>query len=888
MKSEFKPTDPKCRPGYVWKFAMFNGVEVPEGSRTVRTFFPGGPGAQEQETPPTSSSTPTSSSRVVRALPTRACLRDIRTLEVNDVYIGREHRSRSGWCLAASKWANPYKVWNCRDATDAVDKYEAHLRASRSLMNDIDELGGRRLVCHCGRLDPCHADAIIRVYAEKTNAINEVQATVVIGIYREKEKFVEDACGLEHPFEAHFGGPAVVSALAQRMSTSTQEIIQHRRGALRWWTDRARALAADEKALHASLDPETENILGSKSLLVFRELLEHIGFPRHDELFFHFKAGFPVAGDFPVTEVFPAGSREATMTIDDLRKASKANHMEILAMTRSSGDASLDKTVFDITTEEVAKGWLAGPYELDDLKFLGDFTLSRRFGIVQGEKVRPIDDYSVSNVNSALASAEAIDPADIDQICANARLHADALCIDEEMRHVRSPFFGIKRHADLKDEKLFGRIYDIASAYKQLAVLPSQRHLTVVAVFDPSTGQPKVFRQLSLPFGAAAAVLAFNWVATSLCAILQNEFLIGATHFYDDFTVLEREGLIDATDQVILDVFALLGWELKPLPEFSQVPEPLGAILDLREAKAGTIVISNQAKRIKELVTAIEDIRAQKVVDGKLLEKIRGRILFCRSLCFGRFAAMALRILNAECAGGAHGRGQRRALSDDCSQALALLARAVRDGPPRRVLVAHSEPLLLFSDGACEPAGRQAGSTADAVDGTIGGVLLDRVSGRYLFFGGRLAPAAMAQLGAAAANPIAAVELIAIWVALLLWGDRCAHRPVLAFIDNDPARHALVRGGSPVPAIASVVDAVCDLEIRLRALAFFERVPSQSNIADPPSRGVRPDRLDGFEPPEACDCTRVGDRVAQSCQLLMGLRDTLRDVRPRPQKQNAT
>ena len=134
----------------------------------------------------------------------------------------------------------------------------------------------------------------------------------------------------------------------------------------------------------------------------------------------------------------------------------------------------------------------------------------------------------------------------------------------------------------------------------------------------------------------------------------------------------------------------------------------------------------------------------------------------------------------------------------------------------------------------------------------------------------------MALLGAEAANPIAAVELIAIWVSFLLWADRCAHRPMLAFIDNDPARHALVRGGSQVPAIASVVDAVCDLEIRLRALAFFERVPSQSNIADPPSRGIRPSRLEGFSPPVACSCTYVGQRATQSCQFLMGLRDTLR------------
>ena len=133
----------------------------------------------------------------------------------------------------------------------------------------------------------------------------------------------------------------------------------------------------------------------------------------------------------------------------------------------------------------------------------------------------------------------------------------------------------------------------------------------------------------------------------------------------------------------------------------------------------------------------------------------------------------------------------------------------------------------------------------------------------------------MATLAAAAANPIASVELIAIWVALLLWGDLCMHRAILAFVDNDPARHALVRGGSGVEGMAAIVDAICDLEIQLRALAYFERVPSQSNIADPPSRGEHPGRLAGYLRPEASMCEHLGRQTVGSTpgHLLTGIRD---------------
>ena len=110
-------------------------------------------------------------------------------------------------------------------------------------MTDIHELSGKRLVCHCGRLDPCHADALIRVFSETFEMDEEKHVTMIIGIYRDKEKFVQDACGIEHPYEAHFGATAVVAALARRMTRSTQEIIDYRRGAMRWWTERAQALA---------------------------------------------------------------------------------------------------------------------------------------------------------------------------------------------------------------------------------------------------------------------------------------------------------------------------------------------------------------------------------------------------------------------------------------------------------------------------------------------------------------------------------------------------------------------------------------------------------------------------------------------------------------------
>ena len=75
------------------------------------------------------------------------------------------------------------------------------------------------------------------------------------------------------------------------------------------------------------------------------------------------------------------------------------------------------------------------------------------------------------------------------------------------------------------------------------------------------------------------------------------------------------------------------------------------------------------------------------------------------------------------------------------------------------------------------------------------------------------------------------------------WAKRWRERRIVVFIDNDSARHALIRGGSPSPASAELVSLFWATEAQLRSYCWVERVPTASNVADGPSRlsfaGVR-------------------------------------------------
>lgn len=65
------------------------------------------------------------------------------------VYIGRP-----------SKWGNPFAIGRDGSRADVIAKYRAWIVAQPALMNALDELRGRDLVCWCAPL-ACHGNVLI-------------------------------------------------------------------------------------------------------------------------------------------------------------------------------------------------------------------------------------------------------------------------------------------------------------------------------------------------------------------------------------------------------------------------------------------------------------------------------------------------------------------------------------------------------------------------------------------------------------------------------------------------------------------------------------------------------------------------------------------------------
>ena len=459
-----------------------------------------------------------------------------------------------------------------------------------------------------------------------------------------------------------------------------------------------------------------------------------------------------------------------------------------------------------------------------------------------------IDDFSASKVNEGLSASEAVDPDDLDKIALNAKAHMTAFSVSGDVREACVDFAKAKKHGDHEQAALVSRLWDLEAAYRQLARSPAHASFTVIAVWDPKREAFAYFQQPVLAFGASASVFAFNWAAAALKAIFVAVFKIGATNFYDDFDVIETADLADSAKDVMDSMFDLLGWKVKALPGFDVESEPLGAVLDLADAKAGIAKIRNKKTRIDELVAAIEDAGKEGEIKGEVLPRLRGRLLFSRSLCYGRAGGNALRALSAACADG-HRRVQ---VAGALARALYELHQSLLNARPREITVRTEMPVIVFTDGSFDyvKGKPQAG---------IGGVLLDPVDKVFMYYGTSVPSKILDELLADGAQTVIhELEILPVLVAKRIWGMRLRGRRALHFVDNTSSMAVLVAGYSANHAACSLAAACAALDLQNECTPWYERVPSPSNVADAPSRGSPPVSLDGWCSPVASEAAVVG------------------------------
>ena len=94
------------------------------------------------------------------------------------------------------------------------------------------------------------------------------------------------------------------------------------------------------------------------------------------------------------------------------------------------------------------------------------------------------------------------------------------------------------------------------------------------------------------------------------------------------------------------------------------------------------------------------------------------------------------------------------------------------------------------------------------------------------------------RLPAVAEQIITELEAVGVLAAINQWKVLLSRKHMVCFLDNEGARGAILQGRSSNSLLNTVAQQVCDAEDANCVFSWYARIPSASNLADPPSRGI--------------------------------------------------
>ena len=620
------------------------------------------------------------------------------------------------------------------------------------------------------------------------------------------EQFVAEAVARGHPCRLDSALPLELGNLFNSFrSQPSADRMALRAERLRRWTTVAKEIEHLEAQLKRSLHPDVRLILKNKRLLVWERMLLDNDY-RDMDVVSELKQGSQLVGAVPPTGLWPKKFVPAIMTVKDLRESASRERSSLYSQFPKSDDAELEEEVWKQTLDEVKAGILDGPLDLKQVPV--ECPLSRRFGIRQGEKIRCIDDFARSSVNSAVQTEESPRPHTLDVVA----------CMALRAMKVAT-----------RTGPWVGRTFDLKGAYRQCAINPDSSDFSHIMVQEPQSRRIWAFRMRALPFGSIRSVHSFLRVAHSLWFLGISELLVPWCNYFDDFVTLIPRVEVESVTKAVHVFFRLLGWryaeEGPKAPPFHELFNALGISIDVSNLHRDRVLFDNTESRKRELLLMIEEILTSGTLSRASALRVRGRLQFASGQLFGRIARGALQSVTT------HAYSTKTPkISPELVHALQLHKSLLEHGRPRTLKTGSHPTFYIFADASYEPAG--AGNACG-----LGAVLVSQDGVKLSFFSASPPSSLLEKLQIAERKTIIfECELLAIYCALVIWQNEIRQSPVVIFTDNNGARDTLISCSTSSLNARRVLDATLKLECELMIQPWYARVPTESNIADAPSR----------------------------------------------------
>ena len=649
------------------------------------------------------------------------------------------------------------------------------------------------------------------------------------GIFHTKQQFLEQSYKLEHPFDVYDQVDDLTrSNVFFALSEGPVKLSKWRLQSLIECEKLAGELETQERALHARLPSHIEEVVNGKRLLLFERLLKRFSYSDLDVVEF-MKSGVDLVGEHPVSPIFPQQRIKSTTTPELLLKTAAWRNQAMAATPIHSDEPELAAKLWEVTNQEVQRGFLKGPYEnLGQLmRETGcpSILVNRRFLLIQGEagKPRAIDDCKTSGLNSAFTQNNKLVLQDLDAyaaMCAFVGSSVKGTSIAIKFSN------GTLQTADVSQDfqgvlDWKGKCLDLEKAYRQVPVSSASLAFSVALVHDLQ-GKPQYFLSQSLPFGACSSVYAFNRIGAALRFLIQNILKGVLTVFYDDFPFLETAMCSQLMETMTSRFLTLLGWKHatkgdKGVP-FQQVLTVLGAELALTDLSIGRISIANKPGRLERIERLVQHAKGHYPPRRHDMQVVAGLLQYAVGNALGATLRMASRLCSSMSAGYyPREKHQYEKLCDWICDQLHKVKPRIID------LTLPKSPLLVFTDASWEAP----------VSGW-GAVVVDVFSNDNVVFNG-VVPQILVDHWTERVGKqiICQAEMFAAVLARWHISQHFCGRRAIFWIDNEATRLALIKtvSGSPELLVMSQCFHTFGEQDNI------ERVPSESNIADGPSRG---------------------------------------------------
>jgi hypothetical protein len=187
----------------------------------------------------------------------------------------------------------------------------------------------------------------------------------------------------------------------------------------------------EEEVMPFSMHPDVEVIMKDKRIRLVEAMLKEAGC-FDAKLPQDMTNSFAPTGFLQPSGQLPARLEPPSISKQDPRKALEWFKHSIDARTLSViQDPEFAEALFEETLNQARpdEGWLGGPLLTSerDAKYHGHGVASRRVGALKDLKVREVDDFSVSGVNSALSPTEKLSLGGLDELIAPARAMVPAV-----------------------------------------------------------------------------------------------------------------------------------------------------------------------------------------------------------------------------------------------------------------------------------------------------------------------------------------------------------------------------------------------------------------------------------------------------------------------------